>query len=266
MMLALAATMLAACSKDNNDNQNTVSAPLDQQIIGKWILTMFNGETIPTNGKVVYTFNSATEGTLSASMLNTTPSGATWTNHTPSRITIKGDTVIMIGTLNKTTSYQAELIVSSISSSQMQTKSNYTVYRNGDAIYETNGTSVWSKVAKDYSTDILGTWEGHVTNAEGSVFDDGEWHRWEYIGDENYVYYNQDADGNWTPQASDIATYFVDGTLLCTRWQNTGEEKDNREWWEIASIKDGVMNWAALRQKEDGSTYTATFQMTKVDK
>lgn len=213
MMLALAATLFGACTEDT-----PAPATLDQQIVGKWMLTMFYGDIIPTNGKVVYTFHSATEGTLSASLLNTTASGATWTNHTPSTIEIVGDTVKMIGTLNKTTSYQAEMIVTSISDSRMQTESNYTVYRNGEAVYETNGTSVWSKVAKDYSTDILGTWEGHVTNAEGSEFDDGEWHRWEYLDDGNYVYYHQDANGNWTPRASDLASYFVDGTLLCTRW------------------------------------------------
>ncbi len=37
-----------------------------------------------------------------------------------------------------------------------------------------------------------------------------------------------------------------------------------REWWEIESISDGVMKWTALRQREDGTTYTATFEMTKV--
>ena len=59
-----------------------------------------------------------------------------------------------------------------------------------------------------------------------------------------------------------LSQYFVDGSLLCTRWVIDGTE--NREWWEIASIADGVMNWTALRQREDGTTYTATFQMTKV--
>ena len=61
------------------------------------------------------------------------------------------------------------------------------------------------------------------------------------------------------------ALYFVDGTLLCTRWRNTGDnEVEHREWWEIASIENGVMNWTALRQRDDGSTYTTTFSMTKV--
>lgn len=49
------------------------------------------------------------------------------------------------------------------------------------------------------------------------------------------------------------------------RWKNNGENTvENREWWEIASIEDGVMNWTALRQHEDGTTYNATFSMTRV--
>ena len=52
------------------------------------------------------------------------------------------------------------------------------------------------------------------------------------------------------------------GNLLCSRWINAGTEL--REWWEIESIENGVMKWKALRQKVDGSTYTATFEMKKV--
>ena len=39
---------------------------------------------------------------------------------------------------------------------------------------------------------------------------------------------------------------------------------ERREWWEIESIENGVMKWKALRTREDKTTYTATFQMTKV--
>ena len=61
-----------------------------------------------------------------------------------------------------------------------------------------------------------------------------------------------------------MSDYFVDGILLCTRWKQTADSKELREWWEIESIKDGVMKWKALRMREDGTTYTATFEMTKV--
>ena len=118
------------------------------------------------------------------------------------------------------------------------------------------------KIKADYAEPILGTWEGHVTNSEGSEFDDGETHRWEYKADGTYVYYVKDGD-DWVPSANDLNEYFVDGILLATRWIDNDVE--NREWWEIASIKDGVMKWKGLRQKEDGSTYTATFEMKKVE-
>ena len=102
-----------------------------------------------------------------------------------------------------------------------------------------------------------------MTNSEGSEFDDGETHRWEYKADGTYVYYVKDGD-DWVPyKGNTLNEYFVDGVLLCTRWIDNDVE--NREWWEIASIKDGVMKWKALRQKEDGSTYTATFEMRKVE-
>lgn len=70
----------------------------------------------------------------------------------------------------------------------------------------------------------------------------------------------------WQLSNDAYSNYFVDGTLLCTRWKNNGEGKEeNREWWEIESIEDGVMKWSALRKNPDGTTYTATFQMVKVE-
>ena len=100
-----------------------------------------------------------------------------------------------------------------------------------------------------------------MTNSEGSEFDDGETHRWEYKADGTYVYYVKDGD-DWVSSENTLNEYFVDGTLLCTRWIDQGQE--NREWWEI-NIDGDKMNWTALRQKEDGTTFTATFEMRKVE-
>lgn len=49
--------------------------------------------------------------------------------------------------------------------------------------------------------------------------------------------------------------------VVCGRINNGAEY---REWWEIASIEDNVMSWTALRKKADGTTYTASFSMVKV--
>lgn len=100
------------------------------------------------------------------------------------------------------------------------------------------------RVTDDYTTAILGLWEGRATSE---------------------MIYNK-VNGEWQLSDDALSDYFVDGPLLCTRWKNNGENTtENREWWEIESIKDGVMKWTALRQKEDGTTYTAIFEMTKVE-
>ena len=118
------------------------------------------------------------------------------------------------------------------------------------------------KITANYRAAILGTWQGHCTS-EGSVFDDGEEHRWEYRADGTYVYDRRDGTA-WVPYGDDFAEYFVDGNLLCTRWRNSGEETENREWWEI-TIDGTQMHWTALRQNPDGTTFTATFEMSKVN-
>lgn len=44
------------------------------------------------------------------------------------------------------------------------------------------------KVDADYTASIVGKWQGRCTS-EGSVFDDGQEHQWEYKADGTYVYY-----------------------------------------------------------------------------
>ena len=106
---------------------------------------------------------------------------------------------------------------------------------------------------------MIGTWEGRCTS-EGSVFDDGQDHRWEFKDDGTYVYYVKDGD-NWVPADAVEGDYFVAGNLLCGRWFE--DERENREWWEI-TIDGDKMNWTALREGEDGETFTASFEMQKV--
>lgn len=257
LMLTLVTTLFAACGEDK-EGEN-----LAQQMLGKWMTSQFNGNPIPTNEKIVYTIASTTEGFISASRVDNNSDHEMWTNHSPSSITLEDGKITLYGNVNKTTTFVAILDVKTITDAKMFVESTSRLYRNGELVSENSGTILWNKVKKDYADDILGMWEGHVTSGEGSEFDDGELHRWEYLADGSYVYYSLDDDGEWQPKESEYEQYFVDGTLLCTRWQNSGES-ECREWWEIVSIENGVMKWKALRQREDGTTYTATFQMTKV--
>ena len=131
---------------------------------------------------------------------------------------------------------------------------------NGEVVTSAALFTTYEKVDKDFSADIVGTWEGQVTS-EQDTFGDGLLHRWEYKADGTYVYYVKDGD-NWVPSTNTLNEYFVAGRLLCSRWINDG--KENREWWEIESIENDVMKWKALRQNADGTTFTSTFEMKKV--
>ena len=257
-VLALATMVFVSCGKDKEDSN------LAQQMLGKWMLTQVNGRTVPTNEKVVITFVSDTQGYISAARVINNENHLKWANHMSGDVMVEGDRISMFGNFNKTTSFTAIIDVKSISDTEIMAELKYTVYLNGESLYETGGTVLCTKVETDFSNEILGTWEGRVTSAEGSEFDDGELHRWEYLADGTYVYYQQDENGQWVSNTNEMSEYFVDGILLCTRWRNTNEEEDSHEWWEIASIENGVMNWTALRQREDGTSYTATFSMTRV--
>ena len=157
-----------------------------------------------------------------------------------------------------------DCFVLEISDKEMLMSSDWNVYVDGNSVqHEVYGKERYERITEDYQQAILGTWEGKVTSADDE-HTDGELHRWEYKADGTYVYYNK-ASGQWVENNDALAEYFVDGILLCTRWKKTADSEELREWWEIESIKDGVMKWTALREREDGSTYTASFEMKKVE-
>ena len=86
----------------------------------------------------------------------------------------------------------------------------------------------------------------------------------EFFEDGTYKYYRKNDAGEWEEVTTrEFQNYFVDGKLLATRWKNIGED-ELREWWEIKSLKGDKMQWKALRQNEDGSTFEQTMDWERV--
>jgi len=293
--------VFSSCINDNDDNP--VINNLAGKLIGKWMVYDIDGEVALTNEKEVITFVSPTKAYVSRSHARSREMDRDslkrdsvrpqkpenrpdsiqrrshgWKNYDEYDVKIDGNTVTLMsegpdGTI-RSTDYQ----IISISDSEFacevihQTPSDRKVTPpNGDKKRMTKQKMSFERVTVDYSEAILGLWEGHITSDMGSEFDDGEDHRWEYLADDTFRFYLQDLDGSWFVNPGQTQSdYFVDGYLLCTRWKIDSEvgddekKKDNREWWEIESIEDGVMKWKALREREDGTTYIATFEMTKV--
>ena len=257
--LICGATLFTACT--NEDNPADPAANLSEMIIGKWITADIGGQAAPTNVKMVTTFISTTKAIASSSKVDFTEKDSKWNVYREDDVVIAGNKVTLTGYPNEHTTLINEYDVSSITNTELIGTWKHITVVDGVETVNTQYDIRLVKGADDYRADIIGTWEGHCTS-EGSVFDDGQEHRWQYNADGTYVYYVKDGD-NWVSyEGTTLSEYFVDGTLLCTRWVDN--EQENREWWEI-SIDGDKMNWTALRQKEDGTTFTATFEMKKVE-
>ena len=262
VILICGASVFTSCSSNEDSPVAPVEPDLNlaEKIVGKWIVAELDGELCPTNLKATVTFESPTKAYCSLSDVYS----PAWNEEIAADVTINGNKVIITAEESEHVSHVLNVNVVSMTDTDMVLSSDWIVFVDGKEYYhEVYGQERWVRVAYDYSSDIIGMWEGRSTGSETQEFDDGENHRWEFLADGNFRYY-QKVDGSWQLSGDEYANYFVDGNLLCTRWKNKGEgQEEHREWWEIESIEDGVMKWTALRLNEDGTTYTATFEMTK---
>ena len=256
--LVFGASVLTACT--SNDDNSAVDDGLAEKVLGKWILSEVEGHPLPTNDKVVFTFAENDQFFLSMSRVDNTDEYLKWDNRILCQLKRDGDTFTITGS-TADGNIEAIMKVRSITETELLADMDFTIVAP-DSTHHEKMTQLYTRTP-DYTEDILGLWEGRISS-EQSVYDDNLDHRWEYKDDGSYLYYRHTADGQWVADVNLMSVYFVDGCLLCTRWEgNDGVEY--REWWEIESIEDGVMKWNALRLNDDGSPFYATFQMKRVD-
>ena len=235
-----------------------------QKIIGKWITAETDSKVIPTNEKIVYEFVSATKGYVSLSFTENAADGAPWTNRKEADVAIVGNDVTLTRSPESGKTVEVKLHVNAITGTTMIGKRNVTVRKDGGVVRSEESMVRYEKLNVDYSKDIYGLWEGRMISDQ-SEYDDGQEHRWEFKDDGTFVFYLKNKKGVWEKKDDEYAQYFVAGNLLCTRWKNAGEgTQENREWWEITALGESEMVWTALREKEDGSQYTAAFTMQKM--
>lgn len=259
-ILICGASAFTSCTDDNTDNPIEPIDNLAEKIIGKWITADRNGEPISTNMKQVINFVSSTEAYCSSSMDNTTNYSAIWKHHSSFDVAISGNVVTLTEqNTGEGVKVKDELDIIAISDTELTAVSKVVLFEKDEEKFSAGKIVRMVKVTADYSKEILGTWEGHVTSNQDE-YGDGKDHRWEYKADGSYVYYDKDGN-NWVASTNTLNEFFIDGTLLCSRWVNNGTEF--REWWDV-EIANDVMKWTALRHKSDGTSYTASFEMKKV--
>jgi hypothetical protein len=258
-------SLLTACSDSDEADTPPVIENLAEKIQGKWMMAEVNGKPVPTDSKQVLTYEQGSKFyyTLSISAISDLN---VWVNHNQGTYYINGNKLSQIVELSDAgIKFTHSPNIISITDNEMDLITNNETFVDGKSYRVTKDMRERKvRVTHDYSADIIGTWEGRRTSKE-DAYSDGELHRWQYNADGTYVYYRQNEKGEWVADVNSMAEYFVDGILLCARWKNVGNDKEYRESWEIASIDNNTMKWTAIREKADGSTYTADFSMTRVD-
>ena len=247
----LAATLICGASVFTSCNKPATD--LSDKVQGKWIVADLDGEACPTSFKSVVTFESATKGCYSISEINT----MTWENRTPAEVTFHEDGFTAIEEDGLFTSVLTAT-VSSVTDNEMRLTTEWTLTEGTEVILHEVYDERWVRVTDDFEQSVIGTWEAQVQNENKQQ----TW-RWEFKADGTYVFSLKDGD-SWQVFEDEMSEYFVDGSLLCTRWQNTASSDENRDWWEIESIQDGKMKWTALRLDEDLTTHTETLELSKV--
>ena len=257
VLMLLTAIAFTGCKKDKMDK-------LDEKIIGKWMIADKDGKPELTNKKQVFEFVSPTEAIVSTSLKPKPGMPSFWIDHLKTEVTISGNKVTLTSHPDESRTILDENIITDINDNEFTSNRKLIVTKEGNVVFTVEMVIRFVKVSTDYSKTVLGLWEGRMTSAQ-SQYGDVEYHRWQYNANGTYVFSMKNGEDAWIPVEDEFSDYFVDGNLLCTRWKNVGEgQEECREWWEIASIENGVMRWTALREDENGQRYTASFEMSKV--
>ena len=234
---------------------------LAEKLLGKWVEVEIDGQPAPTFDNSVTTFVSATKAFYSSSRPDYTEKQLKWSAHREYDVKISGNKVTLTGhpESEPDITLLEEYVISSITATDIVCKHRHTTIRDGQmqgTVIDKNARLVKTDI--DYRLDVIGTWEGKTS--EGLNV------RWEIKDDGTYVYSRKVDDGDWETMVDLFNEYFADGYLFCARWKNASDGMgEQRQWWEIESIQNGVMKWKALNRDPDGSTYTETVEMTKVE-
>lgn len=260
ILMVLAATVICgaclftSCKKDEDLN-------LEENIIGKWMVADMNGQSVMTNEKDVLTFVSTTKAYVSASLNANPEAGSHWNDQKEVNVAINGNKMTLTSHDDEHTTAVEEYTVTAINGSEFTANRNGTLIVDGSVVSSADGVFRYTKQTADYRTAILGLWEcQELTGIE--TYNDAN-ARLEFFADGTYNYWRKNGDQWEAVTNREFQNYFVDGTLLATRWKNQGEE-ELREWWEIVSIAGNEMQWTALRAAE-GGTVVQTTKWVKVN-
>ena len=235
--LICSSTLFTSCTKQDNPVGPTDN--LAERILGKWMPVYLDGNPVVTDQKSVYTFVSATKAYMSVSINAQQGEEIVWNNQKELDLSINGNKMTLTNHSDEHTTMVEEFNITAIDGSAFTANHKITVTVDGSVMLHNEGTIRFEKLTRDYSEAIIGLWECKGLSG-GETYNDG----------------------------NDRLEFFEDGTYKYWRKNDAGgknvDEDELREWWEIKSLKGDKMQWKALRQNEDGSTFEQTMDWERV--
>ena len=259
--LVCGTSVFTSCTSDNDDNPVGDNS-LMEMIVGKWIHTDTDGEAVTTDMMSVYTFTkdgSALKGWYSMSMTEI----GVWAYNQETDVAVSGNTITMTSHLADGQLSVVELTNVSVSGDDLRFTAKTTLSKDGQ-VTATYGPRQehFTRIEADYTEAVVGLWEITFTS-DNPEYESSEPYRELYRADGTASFYDL-IDGQWVEEETTYSEYFADGPLFCFRWQKPGQE-GRHENWEIVSCTGDEMVNKALHRRTDGSTYTITAHLTKVE-
>ena len=214
-----------------------------KDLVCKWKLVSYDGHTIETNNRTIFTFNADHTGTQTEAAIDsaTLCIDKTWRRQVPLAYSLDGTTLETMWQ-NTTDARRWITTILSIKNGRLNCDRS-TLFKNQSPTVVAQAEYESVTDVAHYAEDIIGTWTGKA--GSGGAYGDIN-HRWVYYANGNYEYQSwNEQEQRWEADPNDTDNeYILDGDFFISRWKEDGNEK--REAHDV-SIFGNEMIWRGLR-------------------
>ena len=258
IIMAAVTMLFVSCKKDKKDNPVVPTPTIAEQLVGKWLNVESAGLPLTSDIMSVSTF--VKEGSDYKCYYSISEADYdVWFYKKQADVTVDGNTIMVTLNVDDITTVE-EMTDITVNGDDLYYIGKTTLYIYGEEIASYGPCQEhYVKVNDDFSQIVIGRWEGTVTSDEPG-FEPMPFCE-KYLADGTNIEYEL-IDGQWVEKETVYAEYFIDGILMCTRWQYP-ECEEERENCVLVSYVDNTM---IVKEKvmRDGQIYTQTSTLTKV--
>ena len=187
MAVTLIYSSIVFTSCTNEDHPAEPAVSLSEKIIGKWMKSEQNGQPLPADKKMVYTFVSPTKAYMSASIDASPEVGTHWITQLEAEMSISGNKVSLVTYSEEGATMVVDYLITAIDDTSFTANHKVTITLDGAVVYVVEDILRFEKVTIDYAPAMIGMWECTGLSG-GETYNDAN-ARLEFLDDGTYRYY-----------------------------------------------------------------------------